>query len=55
MNNLFTYSFIFIIVITIIVAIFSSPFIPLFDYSTYNIKEEEITISSNGYTWPLPR
>lgn len=55
MNNLFSYSFTFIIIVTIIISIFSSSSMSSLDYSKFNINNEEITISENGYTWPIPR
>lgn len=53
MKNVFSYSFILIIIITIITTIFSSGYI-ISDYSYYNINPEDISISSKGFTWPLP-
>jgi len=52
MKNLFSYSFILIILITIIVAIFASS--STFDYSFYNINPDDILVSSKGFTWPVP-
>lgn len=52
MKNVFSYSFIVIIIITIIVAIFSSTV--SFDYSDFGINPEDILVSENGFTWPLP-
>ena len=55
MNNLFSYSFVIILVITIIISIISSSSTALFNYSDFNINTNDIIISSAGYTWPLPR
>lgn len=52
MKNSFAYSFIFIIVITIIVAILGSGV--KLDYSDFGINPDDILISQNGFTWPLP-
>lgn len=52
MNNLFSISFIFITIITIIVSIFG--YTSSFDYSFYNINPEDILISTSGFTWPIP-
>lgn len=52
MKNVFSYSFIIIIVITIIVSIFSSA--SSFDYSSFGINAEDILVSQSGFAWPLP-
>ena len=52
MNNLFSYSFIFIIIVAIIVSIIGSG--NLNDYTCFDIKAEDIYVSDNGYTWPIP-
>ena len=51
MNNLFLYSFIFMLILVIIVSCMSAYTL---DYSNYNINEEDIYISDQGYVWPLP-
>lgn len=51
MNNLFLYSFIFIIIITIIISLMS---LSGTDYSNYGINEEDIYISEEGFAWPIP-
>ena len=51
MNNLFSYSFIFMIIIVIIVSCMSSHTL---DYSYYNISKDDIYISDKGFAWPLP-
>lgn len=51
MNNLFSYSFIFMITIVIIVSCMSSYTL---DYSNFNINENEIYISDRGFAWPIP-
>jgi len=51
MDNLFSYSFILIIVILIIISCMSSIFT---DYSSYEINEEDIYISETGFVWPIP-
>ena len=51
MNNLFSYSFIFMIIIVIIVSCMSSYTL---DYSNYNINEDDIYISQSGFAWPIP-
>ncbi len=50
MKSLFSYSFIFLILITIIVSVFCS--VP--DNELYGIDEDDIYISKEGYTWPIP-
>lgn len=52
MKNLFSYSFIFMIIIGILVSIFGSSIIS--NYSFYDINPEDILVSSKGFTWPLP-
>lgn len=52
MNNLFSYSFIFIIIIAIVVSILGSG--NLNDYSLFGINAEDIYVSKNGYVWPIP-
>ena len=52
MKNIFSYSFIIIIIITIIVTILGTR--TSFDYSNFGINPEDILISQNGFTWPLP-
>lgn len=52
MKNIFSYSFIIIILITIIISLLTSASVP--DYSFYGILPEDISISANGYTWPIP-
>lgn len=52
MKNLLSFSFIFIIIVTIVVAIFSSA--SCLDYSFYNINSNDIYVSENGFTWPVP-
>lgn len=52
MNNLITYSFIFILIFSIILSCISSQFIP--NYSDYGIDENTIYTSSFGLTWPIP-
>jgi len=52
MKNVFSFSFIIIMVITIIIAIFGSA--ASFDYSSFGINPEDILVSQNGFTWPLP-
>lgn len=51
MNNLISYSFILIIIITIIISILTSS---SHDYSIYNINPNDIHISKIGFTWPIP-
>lgn len=51
MSNLFSYSFIFIIIFVIVVSCISSYTL---DYSNYNINENDIYISNRGFAWPLP-
>ena len=51
MNNLFSYSFVFMIIIVIIVSCMSAY---TMDYSNFNINERDIYISSNGFAWPIP-
>ena len=52
MNNLFTYSIIFLIIITLIVSILSAG--TLHNYEDYGINPDDIYISSHGFTWPIP-
>ena len=52
MKNVFSYSFIFIIIVILFVSIFGST--QILDYSFYNINPEDIFISSHGFTWPIP-
>lgn len=52
MNNLFSYAFILIAAIAIIVSLFSSGI--SHSYEDFGIKPEDISISLNGFTWPLP-
>ena len=52
MNNIFCYSFIFVVIITVIISILSPAQVN--DYSYYNITPENIHISPSGFTWPLP-
>lgn len=51
MNNLFSYSFLFIIILTIVISCISSLSL---DYSNFEINEEDIYISENGFAWPIP-
>ena len=51
MNNLFLYSFIFIIILTLFVSLFGYS---ENNYDFYNIDTNNIYISSKGYTWPIP-
>lgn len=53
MKNIFSYSFILIIIVTIVISIlgFGST---INDYSFYNINADDIFVSSKGFTWPLP-
>lgn len=51
MNNLFSYSFIFMIIIVIIVSCMSAYQL---DYSNFNINEKDIYISDVGFAWPIP-
>ncbi len=51
MRNLFSYSFLFLIIVTIIVSILSSP---IDNYELYGINPDDIFISSSGYAWPIP-
>lgn len=51
MNNLFSYSFIFMIILVIILSCMSSYSL---DYSNYNIEEKDIYISDKGFAWPIP-
>ena len=52
MKNLFSYSFLTIILISItVIIIFGST---LQDYSYYNINQEDIYISESGFVWPIP-
>lgn len=52
MNSLFTYSFLFIIILGVIFSCISSPLNS--DYSNYGIDENSIYISESGFTWPIP-
>lgn len=52
MKNLFSYSFIFMVITCVLVSIFGWSIIS--DYSSYDIKPEDIYVSSKGFTWPLP-
>ena len=49
MKNLISFSFLFIIILAILV-----PSLFTFDYSYYEINEEDIFTSQNGFTWPIP-
>lgn len=51
MNNLFSYSFILIIIITIIISCMS---VAPTDYSNYEINKEDVYISEKGFAWPIP-
>lgn len=51
MKNLFSYSFIFMIIITIIVSILGVSFT---NYEDFGINPEDIFVSQAGYTWPIP-
>ena len=51
MNNLFSYAFIFIAVVAMIVALFSSQ---AYSYEDFGINPDDISISAMGFTWPLP-
>ena len=51
MKNLFSYSFIFIIIFVILISCMSSYTL---DYSNFNINEKDIYISTYGYAWPIP-
>lgn len=50
MNNLISYSFIIIIIITIIVSCISSDSLKYSDY----VEQDEIYISQSGFAWPIP-
>lgn len=52
MKNLFSYSFILLIIVTIIISVLSSSFST--NYSAFGISPEDIFISNNGFTWPVP-
>lgn len=52
MNNLITYSFIFILIFSIILSCLSFPF--NLDYSDFGIDENTIYTSIYGFTWPIP-
>ena len=52
MNKLISSSFLFIIILGIILSLFSLS--PMFNYSDYGIDENTIYTSSFGYTWPIP-
>lgn len=49
MKNLISFSFLFIIIIVIVISCMSP-----FDYSYFEINENDIFISSSGFVWPLP-
>ena len=50
--NSFIFSFFSILIFSIIISCFSIPFRR--DYSSYDIDEANISISSYGFYWPLP-
>lgn len=52
MKNLFSYSIILIIIITVVIGILSSA--SVLDYSLYNINPDDIYVSKSGFTWPIP-
>lgn len=52
MNNLITYSFLFILVFAVILACFSSP--TSTNYSDFGIDENTIYTGPYGFTWPIP-
>lgn len=52
MHKLISSSFIFIIVLGIVLSLFSLN--SILNYSDYGINENTIYTSSNGYTWPIP-
>lgn len=52
MNNLLSYSFIFMIIITIIISIMGAG--NLDDYTLFDINPEDIYVSHKGFTWPIP-
>lgn len=52
MNNLFTYSFLFMIIFSVILSCLSFPI--ALDYSNYGIDESSIYTSEYGFTWPIP-
>ncbi len=52
MNKLISYSFLFIIILSIILSILGANS-PL-NYSDYGIDGNSIYTSVNGYTWPVP-
>lgn len=52
MNNSITYSFLFIIILGIILSCVS--FSSTLDYHNYNIDSESIYTSESGFTWPIP-
>lgn len=52
MNNLFSFAFIFIAIVAIIVSLFSAGI--SHSYEDFGINPKDISISLNGFTWPLP-
>ncbi len=52
MNHLITYSFVFILIFSILLSFLSSP--SSLNYSDYGIDENSIFTSVFGYTWPIP-
>ena len=51
MKNLFSYTFISIIIITIIISILSTGLIE--NNQNYEISTEDIYVNSRGFTWPI--
>lgn len=52
MRNLISYSFVFIIIVTIVVSVLSA--LSFGSYEDFGINPDDVSISSMGFTWPLP-
>lgn len=52
MNNLFTYSFFLLLIITIIISCLSIP--NNLNFNNYGINQDDIYMSNSGFVWPLP-